>query len=211
MEHEQFILLEKYKVLKPVIGERLEVFKEVGKKSEKELFVELCFCLCTPQSKAYACDKAVKELQRSGLLFSGNESRIKEVLVSSGVRFHHHKAKYIVGARKLVQQGLLQGVFLSEDKKAREMLVEQVKGLGYKEATHFLRNIGRAEELAILDRHILKNLKKYKAVRIIPKTLTKKKYLMIEKKMKGFAQEVKMPLQHLDLLFWAEETGKVFK
>jgi len=80
-----------------------------------------------------------------------------------------------------------------------------------KEATHFLRNIGLGKDLAILDRHILKNLNYYGVINELPKTLTKKKYLEIEDKMKKFSEEIKIPIDELDLLFWSEETGKIFK
>jgi N-glycosylase/DNA lyase len=83
--------------------------------------------------------------------------------------------------------------------------------MGYKEASHFLRNIGFADDLAILDRHILKNLKIFGIIEEIPKSLSKKKYLEIEEKMRNLANEVNIPLSHLDLLFWSKETGEIFK
>lgn len=84
-------------------------------------------------------------------------------------------------------------------------------GLGMKEASHFMRNIGLFEDIAILDRHILKNLIEYDVISEIPKTLTVKIYLEIEQKMKEFAEKIKIPFTELDLLFWSEETGHVFK
>lgn len=89
--------------------------------------------------------------------------------------------------------------------------MKNVKGMGYKEASHFLRNIGLADDLAILDRHILKNLKIFGIIEEIPKSLSKKKYLEIEEKMRNLANEVNIPLSHLDLLFWSKETGEIFK
>ena len=83
--------------------------------------------------------------------------------------------------------------------------------MGYKEASHFLRNIGFADDLAILDRHILKNLKIFGIIDEIPKSLSKKKYIEIEEKMRNLANEVNIPLSHLDLLFWSKETGEIFK
>jgi N-glycosylase/DNA lyase len=83
--------------------------------------------------------------------------------------------------------------------------------MGYKEASHFLRNIGFADDLAILDRHILKNLKIFGIIEEIPKSLSKKKYLEIEEKMRNLANEVNIPVSHLDLLFWSKETGEIFK
>jgi N-glycosylase/DNA lyase len=95
--------------------------------------------------------------------------------------------------------------------ETREWLVKNVKGLGYKEATHFLRNIGKNGELAILDRHILRNLKRYGAIRTIPETLSRKKYLQIEKQFQKFAQQVEIPINAMDLLFWSFETGEILK
>jgi N-glycosylase/DNA lyase len=94
---------------------------------------------------------------------------------------------------------------------ARDWLVENIKGIGYKEASHFLRNIGFGENLAILDVHILRNLKKVGVIKELPKSITKKRYLNIENKFKKFSDRIKIPMAHLDLLFWSLETGKIFK
>ena len=90
-------------------------------------------------------------------------------------------------------------------------MVDNVKGLGWKEASHFLRNIGHYEDMVILDRHILKNLLKHGAIDEIPETLTDKRYFEIEEKFKQFSKEIKIPVEEIDLLFWSEETGEVFK
>ena len=93
----------------------------------------------------------------------------------------------------------------------REWLIENVKGMDYKEASHFLRNVGFGDDIAILDRHILKNLVRYSIIDEVPKSLTGKKYLEIEEKMRKFAQKAGIPFAHLDLLWWSEETGEIFK
>ncbi len=95
--------------------------------------------------------------------------------------------------------------------EAREWLVANILGLGYKEASHFLRNIGRGEEIAILDRHILKNLHRHGVIEKVPDSLSKKEYMRIEGLMKGFSKRTGIPLAHLDLLFWSMETGEIFK
>ena len=85
-----------------------------------------------------------------------------------------------------------------------------VNGIGYKESSHLLRNIGR-KNLVILDRHILKNMIKYNAIKEIPKSLSKNKYLEIEDKFIKLAKENNISIDELDLLFWSMETGEVFK
>ena len=83
--------------------------------------------------------------------------------------------------------------------------------MGYKEASHFLRNIGLGKDLAILDRHILRNLQNLGVINEIPKTLSKNKYLEIEEKMRVFSKNIGIPLDHLDLLLWFKQTGRIFK
>ena len=95
--------------------------------------------------------------------------------------------------------------------KKQGMFIQNIKGMGYKEASHFLRNIGFGDELAILDRHILKNLKELGVLDEIPSSMSKKKYIEIERKMKEFSRSANIPISHLDLVFWCKETGEIFK
>ena len=89
--------------------------------------------------------------------------------------------------------------------------MKNIKGIGYKEASHFLRNIGFGAELAILDIHILRSLVKLGVIDEMPKTLTPKRYLAIEEKVKLFADKVKIPMARLDLVLWSAGTNKIFK
>jgi N-glycosylase/DNA lyase len=74
-----------------------------------------------------------------------------------------------------------------------------------------MRNIGRNEGLAILDRHILRNLKRYGVISQIPASLSKKKYFSIERRFNRFAEKIGIPVDELDLLFWSMETGEIRK
>jgi N-glycosylase/DNA lyase len=208
------ILLKNYEKRKDEIRNRLEEFRRVFYENDERVFAELAFCLCTPQSKAVFAWKAIEALMKNGLLYRGSEEDIR--LFLNSVRFGENKAKYIVDARKkFTVNGKLQiKTFLQSFINAfelREWLVKNIKGMGMKEASHFIRGVGISFDLAILDRHILKNLKEYGVVEEIPKTLTKKVYLRIEEKMKNFAKALGLQLQELDLLLWSEETGFVFK
>ena len=95
--------------------------------------------------------------------------------------------------------------------EAREWFVDNVKGIGLKEASHFLRNIGLGEDLAILDRHILKNLALLGVIEEVPASLSRRLYLEIEDRMRKFAENIKIPMSHLDLLLWYMETNEIFK
>ena len=204
-------LLEHYKKKKTEIKRRLKEFEKIGNDSDEEIFAELCFCLCTPQSKAKVCGDFLEKIKRNGILFNGTESEIKKFMK---VRFRNNKSRYIVEARKLFKESgkiKIKNKLIGDPKEVREWLVKNVKGLGMKEASHFLRNIGMGKNLAILDRHILKNLQKYGVINEIPKTLTKRNYLEIEQKMRQFSKRIGIPMNELDLLFWSEETGEIFK
>jgi N-glycosylase/DNA lyase len=206
-------LIAGYQKSRNEIKNRLNEFRAVWKQSDKRLFSELCFCICTPQSNAVYCDKAVSSLTRSGVLFTGSRERIREHL--KAVRFPNNKARYIVEARVSFTS---RGILSVRDKinarnifGTRQWLVDNVKGLGFKEASHYLRNIGFGAELAILDVHVVKNMAKFGVIGKIPKSLTKGQYLILEDKLKVFARKIDIPFDELDLLFWSRETGRIFK
>jgi N-glycosylase/DNA lyase len=205
-------LMQLYIPIKPQIEARLMDFSRIWENaSDEELFRELVFCLLTPQSKAKTCWKAVQRLDRKCMISDASPARVSEELV--GVRFNLRKGEYICLARSMLSSRSLRATLagFADAAAAREWLVENVKGLGYKEASHFLRNIGLGEELAILDRHILKNLALLGVIKEVPSSPTKKMYLEIERKMTAFSKEAKIPMGHLDLLLWYKEAGEVFK
>ena len=194
---------------------RLADFRRVGSLADERLFEELCFCILAVQSKAHGADAAVRDLMAYDLLWPGRQGDVAAFL-RPRTRFHNHKAAYIVRARERffppdgpVLCKSLDG--FAEPKAARAWFVREVDGLGWKEASHFLRNIGRGERLAILDRHILRNLLRHGVIRRMPRTLTANRYLTIESKMERFSDDVEIPMAALDLLFWSRETGEVFK
>jgi len=203
----------KYREKKSEIEKRIEYFKNNFKKDE-DIFNELIFCLLTPQSKAKICWRCVENIVEKQKIKNGREKQILCEL--KGVRFKYTKAKNIMLARKMFIKNNKIRIkeFLEKFNNVfdlREWLVKNIKGYGYKEASHFLRNIGFVEEITILDRHILKNLKRAGVIKDIPKTLTRKKYLEIENKMKKFAKKIKVPVYALDLIFWSNEAGEIFK
>jgi len=203
-----------YREREGAIKDRLQGFKKVMDWDEPDVFAELAFCLLTPQSSAKICWAAVTTLKQRSLLLKGAPSDLG--LHLGQVRFGESKAKYIVEARELFSKN---GELLLKPKissfynpfELREWLVDNVKGLGYKEASHFLRNIGLGEEFAILDRHILRNLNRLGVIPEIPVSITKKRYLEMEEKLRHFSAEIGIPMAELDLLFWSKETGWIFK
>jgi len=206
-------LIEEYARKKTKIKSRLKEFKAVWNGPERKIFSELCFCICTPQSKAVYCDKAVSGLEKRGMLFKGNRLQIRRGL--KAVRFPNNKAGYIVEARRLFTEGgslrLKRRIDAGDVFKTRHWLACNVKGIGLKEASHFLRNIGFGRDLAILDVHILRNMVRYGIIRQVPDGISEKKYLSLEEKLRRFSRKIGIPMDELDLLFWSGETGEIFK
>jgi N-glycosylase/DNA lyase len=203
-----------YSQQKGKIESKLSEFRKVWYEGDEErIFLELVFCILTPQSRAQSCWNCAQELYESNLLLNGEEKGISDKL--NRVRFKNKKAEYIVRARNLFTNrgkiSIRNKIKQLKDEDRREWLVRNVKGMGYKEASHFLRNIGLGENLAILDRHIMKNLMIAAAIGKIPVSLTRKRYLQIEKKMRKFAQKINIPIGHLDFVLWYKETGMIFK
>lgn len=207
-------LVKKYKSKRREIKLRISEFSKVNSLGENALLGEMAFCISAANSSAKAAFRAQDELIKSGLIYCNQKEQIAEVLLKSGVRFHNNKAKYIVDAKKHLFEEKMLFRYLDENRnefELRNVLAKNVLGFGMKESSHFLRNIGFGRDIAILDRHILKNLVKYKAIDKIPKSLSVKKYLEIEEKMIEFSKNVKIPMADLDLLFWSEQTGEIFK
>ncbi len=196
------------------IEERLGEFKTIWDKGDDTtLFIELVFCLLTPQSGARRCWQAVEALVRKECLFTGGfEPICRELNI---VRFKNNKTNYILEARNLfMEQGVSLRKILGSFKdivKSREWIAGNVKGLGYKEASHYLRNIGLGESIAILDRHILRSMHSLGLIDKIPASISPLLYCEMENKLKKFALKTGIPLAHLDFVLWYMETGDIFK
>jgi len=204
-----------YAPVKDSIEARLEEFRSIwNSRDEAAILKELLFCILTPQSKAKACWSAIDEMSCSDLLMNGS---YEDVLSSIGsVRFKYKKAGFLIEARE--RFGGPSGPSMADriasfpdNRSARNWFAENVKGIGYKEAGHFLRNIGLGRDIAILDRHILRNLAGYGVIDEVPSSINRKLYLDIEIKMEEFSGEIGIPMDRLDLLLWYKEAGDVFK
>ena len=190
-----------YKIKKSNIESRLKDFE-----NSKDYFYEMCFCILTPQSSARASWSSILKLKEVD--FKNKEVNPEKYI--EGVRFHINKSRYLLELKSKYDFILENINTIKDSRELREFLVKNVKGYGYKESAHFLRNIGH-KNLAILDRHILKNLLKNNVIDEIPKSLTPKKYFEIENKFLEFSSKINIPMDHLDLLLWSKETGEIFK
>ncbi len=190
-----------------LVEEKVKYFLGIDRSSPMEVMRELAYCILTANSKAEVALEIESEIGDKYLELGLND--IKEVLVRHGYRFPNVRSKYVIEARgkldmvlKIVNSG--GSVF-----NMRSRLVRLVKGFGYKEASHFLRNIGFLE-VAIIDRHILRLLRNYGLVDNNIK-VTPRRYLYIERIILGLADELGLKPGVLDLYMWYLSTGKVLK
>lgn len=185
--------LKKNKKLMKTVRSRLNQFS-----NNKNYFSELCFCTLTAGASAASGIKCQNALHKKfGTL---SEKELQKELKRLGYRFHN-RASYISENQKKMK--MLNEIQKMDSILAREFLIKHFKGIGMKEASHFLRNIGR-KDVAIIDRHILRSLG-------FDGPLSKQRYIEIEDKLKEIARKNHTNLAELDLLLWFNQTGKLLK
>lgn len=199
--------IKKNREVRETINFRIQEFQKINEKSTNEILKELCFCILTANFNAEKSIKIQEEINDGFLTFS--ESKLAKELKKSGHRFPNIRAKYIVEAR--MHEESINRIILSpgDEQEQRDWLAKNIKGIGYKEASHFLRNIGFTD-LAIIDFHIIDLLTRLELIQK-PKNLGKKKYLEIEKLLRNASIKLNMNLAELDLYMWYAETGKILK
>ena len=200
-------IIDLYKKLQFEIKNKLQEFKNVP---EEQYFYELVYCLCTPMSKAENALKVQKILMQGDLY--NNEMNISSILRNPDnyIRFHNNKAKFI----EFNKQNFLNILEIIKNNnkniEKRKDLIKIVKGFGYKEASHFLRNIGYFG-LAILARHIIKHLQQVGLIEKDIKINCVKTYIEVEETFINYASKLNLQVEELDLLLWANETGQILK
>ena len=194
---------------------RLSEFATVGRRgTDSDLWEEMVFCFFTGGCSARMGLNSIEAVRP--LLLTGGQTELASAL--SGVhRFPNARARYIVASRDFLREhcGLrLRKKLQSFDchLKRRDWLVQErrIKGLGYKEASHYLRNIGY-KGYAILDKHVLNCMAEMKIIDEPKPPNTRSKYLMIEDKLKNLTTMTGIDFNELDLVLWSMKTGVILK
>ncbi len=196
--------------LRSMVETRIAEFLEVKEMDTEKWFEELAYCLLTAYSSARLGQLCIDALCDRNALLQGDLDQVVETLRTQGHRFAEKRAEYIFNARELAPtlKGTIQG--FQEIKAAREWLAKNVKGIGWKESSHFLRNVGYLD-VAIIDRHIISNMVDHGILAERPKSITKRRYLEYEHILAEVARRVGMTLGEMDLYLWYRKTGKVLK
>ncbi len=204
-----------YLAKKPDIIRRLSEFRAMYEKGDRAIFEELCYCILTAGSSARMGMRTVDALR--DILHTGSERKLQARARTSRARFWRVRPSYIFHTRECLKDvcGLrLKELIDSFDspEARRDFFAKNkaIKGIGYKEASHFLRNIG-FRGYAILDKHIVNSLREMGVITKRMKPTTRAGYLEIEKRLGRFAEEIGIDMDHLDLLLWSRKTGEILK
>jgi N-glycosylase/DNA lyase len=208
-------LKRKYLEKREEIRSRLAEFEQVGREaSDERLFEELTFCIYTAGASARMGLRAVEKVRP--VLMSGSSEEIRSALTGAH-RWPEARGAYVFETREYLRE--LCGLRMRELLSGFETAIERrdffadnrgVRGLGYKEASHFLRNVG-FRGYAILDKHVLARLVEFGVLESDKPPSTKKRYIEREEKMKDFARSIRIDFDELDLLLWYTKTGEILK
>ena len=190
-----------------IVKARIKEFESLRSSSREDLFKELCFCILAANFSAEKSLRIIDEI--GGDLLKLSEGELAETLRMLGHRFPSSRARYIVQARRSLDELVKILETIDDEFMVREWLVRNVKGVGYKEASHFLRNIG-FKNISIIDFHIIDLLARYGLIKR-PRSLTRKRYLEIEGLLRRISEKLGISLAELDLYLWYMETGRILK
>jgi len=194
---------------------RLNEFQAVRQaRNDDRLWEEMVFCFFTGGCSAQMGLRSVEAVRP--LLKEGDQTQLAKAL--TGVhRYPNERAKYIVHSRAFLETDcdLKLGDRLASfdcDLARRDWLAREkgIKGLGYKEASHFLRNIGYTG-YAILDKHVLRCLTELKIIDDPKPPNTRSRYLTVEGKLRELTDTAQIDFDEMDLVLWSMKTGTILK
>ncbi len=197
------------------IRQRLAEFEGIWKHADDaRLWEEMVFCFFTGGCSAKMGLRSVDAVRP--FLANGSQPEIASAL--TGVhRYPNARARYVFASRNFLREHCnleLRKKLESFDcaLERRDWLVKEkgIKGLGYKEASHFLRNIG-LKGYAILDKHVLKCLAELKIIEDPKPPNTRTRYLRVEDKLRDLTEKTRIDFDEMDLVLWSMKTGQILK
>lgn len=208
-------LKQRYLEKRDEIRSRLAEFEEVGREaSDERLFEELTFCIYTAGASARMGLRSVEKVRP--VLMSGSLKEIQRALTGAH-RWPEARGAYVFETREYLRElcglrmrKLLSGFESADERRDFFAANRGVRGLGYKEGSHFLRNVG-FRGYAILDKHVLARLVEFGVLENDKPPSTKKRYIEREEKLRDFARSIDIDFDELDLLLWYTKTGEILK
>ena len=199
------------------IRARLREFRRVWQTaSDSRLWEEMVYCIFTAGASAKMGLRSVDALRP--LLKTGAQAEMTKALVAAGAhRFPNARPGYVIVTRDYLEESFSMQLRRRLDSfrdpvERRDWLAREprIKGLGYKESSHFLRNIG-FKGYGILDKHIVRCLCELKVIDSPKPPTSRGRYLETEDRMRRFAAATGIDFDELDLLLWSTKTGEILK
>ena len=188
------------------VQKKADEFSSFRNRDPESIFFELSFCILTANTSAELGIRMQDQLGPKPFMNMG-ENELRNALKNAGYRFYNTRSRYITSNRWVAME--LPMVLNHPDPWAtREFLVDNLTGIGYKEASHFLRNCG-VFSFAILDKHIIRMVAP--GLILENKPLNRKRYYEIERVITKKAEEFSLEPGILDLYMWKLATGKLIK
>lgn len=197
------------------ISGRLAEFRQIYHEGTEERFwEEMVFCFFTGGCSAAMGLRSIEAVRP--LLAFGTQEQLAAAL--SGVhRYPNARARYVVESRDFLTANhnmqirkALMDFECGLERRDWLAKTKGIKGLGYKEASHFLRNVG-FRGYAILDKHVLNCLAELKLIDDPKPPSTRSRYLAVEDVVKELARESKVGFDELDLVLWSMKTNAILK
>ena len=197
------------------IRARLAQFRDIWRTGSNErLWEELAYCILTAGASARMGLRSIEAV--GPMLGHGTHEEMTRVLTSVH-RYPNARPGYIVTTRDYLNEDCgmrlrdrLEGFSNPIDRRDWLAREPRIKGLRYKESSHFLRNVGLSG-YAILDKHVLRCLMEVGVIESPKPPTTRARYLETENRMKEFAREVRIDFDELDLVLWSMKTGEILK
>ncbi len=208
-------VIEAHEERRDEIKSRLSEFEMIWKEgSDAQLWEEMVFCFFTGGCSAKMGLRSIDAVRP--FLKHGSQPEIASAL--TGVhRYPNARARYVFASRNFLKEHCnlelrkkLEGFDCMLER--RDWLVKEkgIKGLGYKEASHFLRNIG-LKGYAILDKHVLKCLAELKIIDAPKPPNNRSTYLRVEDQLRDLTELTKIDFDEMDLVLWSMKTGQILK
>jgi N-glycosylase/DNA lyase len=199
------------------IRARLREFRRVWRTaSDERLWEEMVYCIFTAGASAKMGLRSVEAVRP--LLATGQPNEMTRALIAAGAhRFPNARPGYVVITRDYLQSSFSMRLrerlrSFRDPFERRDWLATEprIKGLGYKEASHYLRNIG-FKGYSILDKHIVRCLAELGVIDSPSPPTNRRRYLETESLMRQFAGDVGIDFDELDLVLWSIKTGEILK
>jgi len=196
-------------------------------RSENKLLSELVLCILSSQEKYEVALSMMKELRKLNVLrVPKNKTEFREIksllkltlqnpveyksnekIYSRRLRFFVKKAQYITDTiENIYLNDLTIREILGQEEciqETRKNIINYSYGLGPKQASMFLRNIGYHTEFAVLDKHVIHYMKLIGLTTVSETSFSNiSAYQKMEMKLKSYAENFDLNLLHLDLAIW---------